>query len=432
MSNLKKLRSKLKNPVVKGSLIYTSAGLINSLIPFLLLPILTDYLNPEQYGILSTFMVLVSVFMLLIGIEQQGYISVNFFKKSKLELSKDIFNSLTISLLIFVILFTLSILFSDLLEDIVKIDYEWILFALMIAFFQFVTQMNLTIWQLKELPTYFGLYQIGYSLINYGVSLVLIIMLSMGESGRIYGIAIAAGIFGFLSIFILIKNRHLTPGFNLKSVMLSLRFCVPLIPHGLAGWINTGLDKVLINNFVSVSENGIYSISYQFAMIIGLIASSFNRAFVPFLYKKLNEKNPENNKILVKYTYLYFLILTIITFLIYFLTPVIMRIFISDDYQDANKYVFWIMMGFLADGFYYGVVNYIYYKKKTYYLSLITFFVAIIHFLLSWMLIPKLGSIAASYATAIGYIISFVLVWIVSNRIHPMPWLAPFKTILKK
>ena len=59
----------------------------------------------------------------------------------------------------------------------------------------------------------------------------------MGDAGRIYGIFIAAIGFGVFSILILFRNGHLTSGFNKKSVMLSLGFCIPLIPHGLAGWI---------------------------------------------------------------------------------------------------------------------------------------------------------------------------------------------------
>ncbi|MEM9077488.1 MAG: oligosaccharide flippase family protein [Bacteroidota bacterium] len=422
MKKVERITALIKNPLVSGSVIYTVAGLFNSLIPFLILPIISEYLTPDEYGVLSTFMVLVSIFSILVGVEQRGYISVNFFKKNKSELSKDIFGTFLISLFLSFLLLAIVLVFQDSFEDLIKIDAKWIYYALVIAFFQFANQMALTLWQLEEKPKSYGIFQIAMSSINYGMSLLLIIVFDMAEDGRIYGIATASVLFGLISYIILNKREYLKLNYSAKSIYGSLKFTIPLIPHGMAGWLNTGMDKVLINNFVGVAENGIYSLGYQFAMIIGLIASSFNRAFVPILYKRLELNSYEKNKVLVKYTYTYFLTLTVITFAAYIVTPYLIKWFISERYADANKYVFWIMMGFLADGFYYGVVNYIFYKKKTLYLSAITFITAILHFVLSFFLIPRLGAIAAAYSMAATYIVTFILVWIVSNRIHPMPW----------
>jgi len=47
---------RLKQSVLfKNTFIYTLLQLINSGIPFLLLPVLTRYLTPEDYGMIATY-----------------------------------------------------------------------------------------------------------------------------------------------------------------------------------------------------------------------------------------------------------------------------------------------------------------------------------------------------------------------------------------
>jgi O-antigen/teichoic acid export membrane protein len=45
-----------------------------------MLPILTRYLTPEDYGIISVFTVLVSILAVFTGLSIHGAINVNFFK----------------------------------------------------------------------------------------------------------------------------------------------------------------------------------------------------------------------------------------------------------------------------------------------------------------------------------------------------------------
>jgi len=60
MFNLRLLKNYiLTKKIFKSFTIYTGANFANQAIPFLLLPILTRFLAPYDYGILATFMAMI-------------------------------------------------------------------------------------------------------------------------------------------------------------------------------------------------------------------------------------------------------------------------------------------------------------------------------------------------------------------------------------
>ena len=73
----------LKHPLLKSSLIYTLSDAINKAVPFLVLPILSYYLLPSDYGIVANYGVLLSVISIFVLIGVDGVIGVNYFKFSK-------------------------------------------------------------------------------------------------------------------------------------------------------------------------------------------------------------------------------------------------------------------------------------------------------------------------------------------------------------
>lgn len=422
----------LKNPLLRGSLVYTISSTVNAAIPFFLLPVLTKILTPDEYGIVSTFMVCNTILVLLIGLEQHGFVSTIFFSVGRQDVRKAISNVYLISSALFVVIICIVLLFSVPIASLVQISSKWIILAVMVSYFQVVAQLNLTIWQLEGKPIIYGWFQISNSLLNYVVSVLLVVVFGYDEDGRIIGIAVAAVTFGAIGFLILRRKQLLNLGFDATYFKASLLFSLPLIPHVLAGWVNTGLDRILINNFVSVSENGIYSISYQVAMLIGMVASSFNRAFTPFIFKNLNEEgdNDETKLKLVRYTYLYYAALTGIAVVIYLMSPIILDLLVDEAYHGAESYLIWIMLGFLFDGYYYGVVNYLFYIRKTHFISIISTASCIIHFLVSYLIIPIHGAVGAAYASAISYLFSFVVTFYVCNRRFPMPWGAYLRNVL--
>jgi len=85
-----------KHKLFKNTFIYTGTNVINKAIPFFLLPIMTRYLTPTDYGIVATFGVLLAIMTVFVGLSMNGAINVNFFKLNKEELKEYIGNVFSI------------------------------------------------------------------------------------------------------------------------------------------------------------------------------------------------------------------------------------------------------------------------------------------------------------------------------------------------
>ncbi len=70
----------------------------------------------------------------------------------------------------------------------------------------------------------------------------------------------------------------------------------------------------------------------------------------------------------------------------------------------------------------YMILNYIYYAKKTHVTSFIPFIIAGVNIVLNYFLIKINGGVGAAQATAVSFCIGFVLTWIASAKVFPMPW----------
>ncbi len=403
----------------KQNIIYLIVNIIKSGVPFLLLPFFTHYLSVKDYGILSMYQVVISVVVLLVGLRSDGVISVEYFHLNKQDFKILLFNIVIVLLVSFIILLLLCFLFKDFIVNLTKIEWNWILLALIGAFFYFFVMALLNLYRVQEKVKNYAVLQMLLTLYLFISSIVLVMLLQNWE-GRAISIISANIFFGILSFFVLSKYFFIKIDFNMiKRILL---FSIPLLPHIVSGWIMTSIDRVFITNMVGIYDVGLYTVGYQIGMIISVIATSFNQAWGVFLFKKLANVTYETKLKLVKFTYLYFIGLFVIFILLVYLLPWIYKIFVGANFIHSKKYVLWIALGFLFNGMYFMVTNYIFFVKKTYLLSFVTFFIAIINIILNWILIKIYGSLGAAIATTISYFLGFLFTWYLSNKVYKMPW----------
>lgn len=415
--------SKLKNSVLfKNTFIYTLLQLVKSGIPFLLLPILTRYLTPEDYGMIATYNTFVGAVSIFVGLSMAGAVGVSFFHLKQEELKKYIGNVFNILLLTTSVVVLIVIFFQPLLVERLKLPLFWLYIAIFVAWMQMITAINLTLWRSQQKAKPFAYYEVSQTLFNISLSLFLIIALNYGWEGRVIGTAMAAILFGLLSIVFIYKRDYAALNYSVDYMKDALKFGIHLIPHQMALWMRSGVDILLITSIVGVSSTGLYSVGFQFGMVVGIFANAFNNAFSPYLYEKLKSKTPEIQKNLVKFTYYYFIGIVIFAMLLSTFFIWLIPYFLDEKFQGASEYIYWISLAYAFQGMYLMVVNYIFYAKKNHLLSMVTISTSIFHVVLSYILINYTGPIGAAYASVISFSLTFILVWRISGRVVKMPW----------
>lgn len=268
----------------------------------------------------------------------------------------------------------------------------------------------------------YAIFQIGQTLFNIILTVFFVVFLKFGWEGRILAQLIAMCLFGLVSFYILFKNKLVEIKFNKYHFLDALKVGVPLIPHSIGAILMAMTDRVLISNMVGIEDAGLFAVGYTIGNIIGFIEHSFNLAFAPWLFEKLNLNDASVKFQIVKYTYLYFFIILFTVLILTFLLPYIYSLFINDKFAKSQIFVFWIALSFAFSGMYKMVTNYIFYVKKTHILAWITFGSAIVNFGLNYFLIIQYGAVGAAISTAIVSFLFFIFTWILSNRVYKMPW----------
>jgi O-antigen/teichoic acid export membrane protein len=307
------------------------------------------------------------------------------------------------------------------------IPVEWLFIGVVVTLLQFITTINLLLWQSEQNPIPLGVYQIAQTIVNLSLSLLLIISFGMEWEGRLIAVSIVSIIFGMLSLVFLYKRNYLKLKFSKEAIDDALKFGIPLLPHALSVWLRTGVDRIFITILVSASATGLYTVAFQIASVITILTNAFNKAYSPYLFKKLTEITQSDKEKIVKYTYLYFIALLLIAGSLTLISPLLIELFLGEAFQEVGKYIPWIAFGFAFYGMYLMIVNYILFTKKTASLSYVTISVSLLHIIASYLLISYNGILGAAQATTLTSLIVFLAVWRLSQKLYPMPWFSKYK-----
>ena len=395
---------------------------LNSAIPFLLIPVLTRYLDAAEYGIVSIFQVAASLLLSFVGLNTHNAVIIESYKRDKIDFPNYVYNVLLILTFSAIIILILSFMLQAPLSRVMEFPQEWIPLIVVFASCQFLFQLLLGLWIAEQKPFLFGLFQISQTALNLSLSLILVIPLEMGWRGRILAQVIVFFVYAFLTVYILYRKKYLKSGYNKEYIRKALLFGIPLIPHTFGGAALMLSDRLIISNVIGLSEVGIYMVGFQFAQIILLLQDSVNNALAPWMYKNLDSNSHVTKLKLVKATYVYFAAILVLAMGYSLLVPSLFRVIVGEQFRTGVEYIFWISLGFAFSGMYKMVVNYIFYHQKTYVLGLITTFCAVCNILLTYLLVTTVGAIGAAYSICVSYLLSFLLTWYFSNKIHPMPW----------
>ena len=406
----------------QGFIVYLGTSVLNKAIPFFLLPILTNYLTTEEYGILAIYQVLISIGLPLVGLNMGNVITRNFFSKSKEFIASMLFNLfvvLTVSSTIFLIVISGYLLAGG---SQFSIPQKWLYVLPVIAFMNMVNNFNLTILRNRKRAAEYGAFEISRTVVDLSLTILLIVVYSYGWEGRATGILVGSLFIGIISVFRIWQSGYLLFEFDTTQIKEILKISLPLIPHVLGGVIITLSDRIFIDLMVGTSAVGIYTVGYQFGMIMILVVTAFNKTWSPWMYELLAEEKEENKFTIVKSTYLvsggFIMLALVVTGISHYLLPFMT----AEEYHDGFVYVIWIALGYAFFGMYSLVFPYGVYIGNTKYLGVITFSAACLNLVLNYNLILLNGTIGAAQATLVSYAFLFLVLFWYSNKLYPMPW----------
>ena len=245
----------------------------------------------------------------------------------------------------------------------------------------------------------------------------------MDFDGRLLGRTASTLLFGLLAVAVFLRYglQALRP--SREGVRRAVAFGAPLIPHTLGLMALQIADRFVINASLGTDATGVYMVAVQLGLGIGLLTDAFNKAYAPWLYRRLRVGNASDLVRIVRGTWAYFALIALAAGLLAMMANWLVSVLAGAGFAGAAKAFAWIAFGQAFNGMYLMVTNYIFYQQKTVGLGVSTLLSGVLGIALLVQLVPSYGIEGAGMAFTAAMAFRFVSAWFLAQRAYPMPWI---------
>ncbi|MCB2358810.1 lipopolysaccharide biosynthesis protein [Clostridium estertheticum] len=410
--NIDFLKKLYQSRLVKSGIWFTIGTFFVQGISFITMGIFTRMLSTADFGIVNVYTTWLSVFTTLITLGLLATVNnakVDFKEKYDEFASSILFLATLFAIFWFIIVF----IFKKQIGSIINLNSILVMCLIIQSFFQFIVDFSYAKLNAEYKYKKYLLISISAAILNTILAIIIIYNLKTDKYyGRISSLLIIAILYGaVLYIIAMRKGKKLI---NFKYWKYALILSIPAIVHLLSGVILQSVDTLMINSMLGESAAGIYSFAYKIGMIMYFVWLACNKAWVPWFYENMKEKNYEDIRLKIKY---YIMIFSVMGFVLIFISPEIGKIMGTKDFYQGLDYVPLIMVGYYFQFLYSIPVNLEFYTKNTKLLSLGTLIAALANVVLNYIMIPRYGAVAATWTTIIAYVLLFLYHYFMSLHI---------------
>ncbi len=387
-----------KNELVKNTIILSVGRIASQFISFLLLPLYTYFLEPEVYGLIDlilTYIVLLSP-LLIIQLDRAVFRDLIDARGDKEKITQVISSALAIIAPLVVLAGIIFIAISHLLS---------IPYANLIAISVLATILSMLASQFargfgqNKLYAIANIMAAGVTLI---LTLVLVVVLKMGAAGVLWSLIFSnATTFIFLFWKLNLLDYLSVSGVKRKVQGQLLSFSWPLVPSAISWWFIRASDRTIIVLVLGAAANGIYAAASKYSLIFLAIYSIFDLAWTESASTHINSK--DRDKYFSEVHNASFRVFGVIGLCLIAVTPVLFKVIIGQQYQEAYQYIPIVVISVLFQ-IYVAMYSVIYLAKRMTREILVTSIcAAAISLCLNLIFIQTFGLYAAAASSAIAF-----------------------------
>lgn len=387
---------------LKATVWFTVCQFLQKGISLLTSPFIARLLSTEEYGKASTFASWERLFLMLVTLssfQAVPYLCVRFDNKKRV-LSSLIGYNITVAAIwgiIFLFGFKGIVYMTGFSSSLILCMYLYCVFSSFISCW-----LNVKMYDYSYKPVFAEMLLSTFGTAVGGLAAILFI--SKTAEAKI----VPQVIFTCLIGFVIVINA-----FNKEKVYYSKEvwkftfcFCVPLLPHYLSEIILMSSDRIMIDRMCGASDVAIYSVAYTVGMLITMIASAINSAFVPYQCQRIAEKD---YKTLAKNTnYIIAFVASCLCGIMLFGREVVL-LFGGQKYIDSILLIIPISLGVFFNYVFqlFARVQEYFGQKHTIVIASVS--CALLNIVLNYIFIRKYGYMAAAYTTFACYLIFCLL-----------------------
>jgi O-antigen/teichoic acid export membrane protein len=404
-------------------LVYGFGNIGNRVVGFLLIPIYSRYLTPEDYGVLALVAMLGQILYAIMNMGQNSALFRTYFRHDSAEARERVVTTslwliLTLSLPIGLLALALSKPIASLLVGSPAYTV-WVALAVMGVAFKVFLRLPLAILRAREQSRSYAVSSIVQTIIGLALAIIFVVGLHLGGRGVLLSQLVAELALCVYLFPATLRGMRLMV-FSRRDASDLLTYGLALVPAALLSFLIHLSDRYFLKYFVSVSAVGIYALGYRFGEILYFAILAFELAYPAFLFGHL--KNPDAKRLYSRVCTYYFALMGILWLCVSLPAEEIVTIMAHPAYHDAYRVIPWIAGAFFFQGV--GAVwnvgmqvNRI--VKWRLAMSAST---AVLALILNFLLIPRWGMMGAAGAALLAYVYQFVIQVLIGHRLYPIAY----------
>ena len=422
----------------KDTIIYGIAAVLPRVINFLLVRVHTDALPTENYAENTNFYIWIALFTVLLTFGME----TTFFRFYKSEEKKDTiiatsFISVAIAALIFL---TSAFLFSSTFINLFDFTQNPVQFKLFVGILAIdaISVIPFAYLRAANRPIRYAFIK----LLNVGIIVFINLLflkyvpylietnknaptflVEIYNSTNIVNFIFIANIVGSAVSFLLMTPYLMKFKWSFSTALFKkmITYSWPIAVAGIAYAINENLDKYLIGQLQDKSTMGIYSACYKLAIFMNLYIMAFRLGAEPFFFNHSDKSDAKETYAKIMN---YFIIVGSLVFVgIVAFIDIIKVLFIKNpDYWGAISIVPIVLLANLFLGIYHNLSVWYKLTDKTRYGMYFSIIGALLTIVLNIVLIPKIGFIAAAWATLAAYGTMMIVSYFYGKKYYNVPY----------
>lgn len=434
-STVNKPKGNEMKSLAKDTAIYGMSSIIGRFLNYLLVPLYTAQISAASggYGVITNLYAYTALLLVILtyGMETTFFRFVNKQGENAEKVYPTVLTMVGATSLLFILLVSLFIQpLSKAMGYGEHPSYVWTMFVTVgIDAFQCIPFAYL---RYRRQPFKFASLKLLFIVMNIALNVVYYVCLNGHEVGYAFYINLVCTTSITFFFF-----KELKAGFagtrvewsemkHLASQMLSYSW--PILVLGIAGILNQTADKILFPYIYKGSDShaqlGIYGAASKIAMIMAMITQAFRYAYEPFVFGKAKDKDNRN-------TYAeamkYFIIFTLLAFLVVMGYIDVLRHIIGRDYWEGLRVVPIVMAAEILMGVYFNLSFWYKLIDRTIWGAWFSGIGCAVLIVVNIIFVPHYSYMACAWAGFAGYGTAMLLSYFVGQRYYPIAY--PLKSI---
>jgi O-antigen/teichoic acid export membrane protein len=423
--------------VGKHSVIYMLAPAISKIVGFLLFPLYTSFISASNYGVNSLIEIAMTFAMLVMSVNLADGMTRFYYATQDLERRRQVVATVIAGIALFG--FPLVLIFVCLagpLAAAMRLESRFVpllQLAFIAAWFSMLAEIGFAYLRMRYKSKTFVATTVAQIILMIGLNVLFVVYYRMDIWGILYSTVIVQGLLGIgltVGIMLTLKAK---PSWGIFAELF--KFGAPLMPATVSQQLNNYVHPLMLQWLTvadpvsAVAQVGVFAAGQKIAVVVNrFVVVPFNGFWKPRRMELVMQSGPEVNRIIAKMCTYATVMTASFALLLSVAAESVLQImnvygFIGDEaYLQAHLVVPLIALAYVIHSLEHHFATGMHASGKTRHATTIGLVSLAATITTNWLLIPRLGFVAAAIATVVGVTVRTVSFLAASQRRLSIPY----------